>query len=117
LLKESIYKLETSLLSPKIRHSKEILEKLISDKFIEIGKSGIIYCKTELIEALINESDKTSIIIENFEISQLSKEVILSTYKSVNRKDNTSTLRSSIWVLEGEDWRIRFHQGTLSFML
>ena len=108
MLKESIYKLETSLLSPQMRHSKEIL---ISDEFIEIGKSRIIYCKTELIEALINKSDKTSIIIENFEISQLSKEVILSTYKSVNTKDNTSTLRSSIWVLE-EDWRIRFHQGT-----
>jgi ribonuclease HI len=37
-------------------------------------------------------------------------EAVLLTYRSQGRTG--SSLRSSLWVLDGTQWRLRFHQGT-----
>jgi hypothetical protein len=41
-LKEIIYNLETSLLTPEVRMSVEKLDELIAEDFIEYGSSGLI---------------------------------------------------------------------------
>ena len=48
--------------------------------------------------------------ISNFDINPLSDTVILATYQIVVNK--SKSLRSSIWVLEDRDWKVKFHQGT-----
>ena len=37
-------------------------------------------------------------------------DTVLLTYRSYSRTG--SALRSSLWVLDGGQWRLRFHQGT-----
>lgn len=106
-----IYDLELSLLDPVIRQSTEQMDKLIADDFIEFGKSGCIYCKHDCLE--LNEKFR-KFIVQDFEVSELSKDVMLATYNSIEFEDEVElvVLRSSIWKRYGEDWRIVFHQGT-----
>ena len=41
---------------------------------------------------------------------RLGEKTMLLTYRSRTREG--SALRSSLWVLDGAQWRLRFHQGT-----
>src|ERR1035441_6124862 len=54
--------------------------------------------------------------VKDFQCTSLAENVALVTYHTV-RQDlltavRTTTMRSSIWILEAERWRVRFHQGT-----
>ena len=54
--------------------------------------------------------------MEEFQCDLIGEDVALVTYKTV-RADAASglraeVLRSSIWIREAGDWRVRFHQGT-----
>jgi hypothetical protein len=55
--------------------------------------------------------------IRDFEISQLSNECLLATYKLIKHnepnEDIKYSLRSSIWKLLEGKWKMTFHQGTL----
>ncbi len=105
-----IKQLELSLLDPKVRQSKEqlskLINKLIADDFIEYGRSGKIYNKNDCLE--IDENPRT-VEVSDFKIKELSKEVILATYKTI--EDGSVTLRSSIWKKFSDDWKMIFHKG------
>lgn len=118
-LKEHIYQLEERLLRPETRESEQELNKLLADDFIEFGSSGKTYNKQQVIEALLSELP-THVSITDFNISQLSQDIVLVTYCTT--KENFSadaeisySLRSSIWKLQGGRWQIIFHQGTSIF--
>lgn len=51
-LENEIKELEVKLLLPEVRHSKKQLNKLLADEFLEFGKSGRVYTKSQIIEAL-----------------------------------------------------------------
>jgi hypothetical protein len=116
-----IKELEEKLLDPKVRGSREELEKLISPQFIEYGSSGKIYNYPGTLAYLVANSGKISKhSFVNFKTRRLSGDTILALYileKERNRRINI-TNRSSLWHLEedtaGKDmvWRIIFHQGT-----
>ncbi len=55
--------------------------------------------------------------IELFAAAPLGDDAVLVTYRSVARAPGVSARsasRSSVWIRHGDDWRIRFHQGTLA---
>ncbi|MDR1025179.1 MAG: DUF4440 domain-containing protein [Treponema sp.] len=116
-----IKELEEKLLDPRVRGSREELEKLISPQFIEYGSSGRIYNYPGTLAYLIARSGKTfKHSFVNFKTRRLSGDTILALYIleiEKNRRINI-TNRSSLWHLEegsaGQDtiWRIIFHQGT-----
>lgn len=114
-LKKTIFSLEKELLIPENRLSRPLLNDLLDDDYIEFGSSGRSYLKGEVIEVLLNEKPN-KIEIENFDIMELSDSVILATYISVKPDGEDSgklkALRSSIWRMSNEKWRIVFHQGT-----
>lgn len=104
-----IYELEMSLLNRPTGLSKDKINSLISDYFYEFGSSGKIWRKSDLFKLLpLQESFKG--MIEDFRVLALSSMVFLATYK-LSRAEKTS-LRSSIWKLENDSWRIVFHQST-----
>ncbi len=114
-LKEVIYKLETDLLKPEIRSSKEELDKLISNDFIEYGSSGLVYDKNKILERLPN-SDSPTYILYDFDFVILSEGTIQTRFKTDKIEidgTKTSSLRSSIWRKTNDKWQILFHQGTL----
>ncbi len=115
-LTETIKRLEKSLHKPGFRKNPVKLNKIIADEFIEIGKSGKIWNKTAIIDALKNEIS-TEITMTDFVLSVLSENLVLVIYTAHQiTKDGSSesnSMRSSIWKLFGNDWKMIFHQGTL----
>lgn len=106
--------LEEQLLNPSTRSSRSELQKLLSPEFREIGRSGQIYSYQQTIDALLNQTASENVIASHFEILQLSETLALVTYRTQRAEaiDQRHTLRSSLWRLEDEDWRMVFHQGT-----
>ncbi|MCV9967495.1 DUF4440 domain-containing protein [Pararhizobium sp. BT-229] len=116
---ELLYSLETSLHRPDVRLSSALVANLLTDEFIEFGRSGRIYNKQFMIEALQGESSSPAgplPQVEDFSVSTLSNSVVLVTYKSirasVDKQKSHETLRSSIWKMEAGQWQMIFHQGT-----
>lgn len=116
-LHDHILSLEILLVQPEVRASKEELNRLLADDFIEFGTSGKKHDK----EHTVNQLPKTASQyggkheISDFEINVLAPDYVHTTYRS----DTTYTdgeqkhaYRSSIWRKEGERWRMVFHQGT-----
>lgn len=113
-LKEIIYKLETDLLTPEVRNSKEKLNELLSDDFTEYGSAGLIYDKDIILERL-SQVISPSYVLYDFDIVVLSKNIIQTRFKTDRiNLDNTKTvsLRTSLWRNSNNKWQIFFHQGT-----
>ena len=107
--------MERGLHRKSIRRSKEKLNELLHDNFEEIGSSGKIYNKDQIIEELFNETPFT-INASDFELRMFSEDIAQLKYKIKNTASNTLTrtsLRSSIWKNEGSKWKMVFHQGTV----
>jgi hypothetical protein len=113
-LGEHLRALELELLESTTRKNAERVSDLLSDSFQEFGSSGRIYSKRDIILAL-QEETPISISLSDFEMKLLSDQVALVTYKSVKARQNalpSTALRSSIWLQDGDRWRMIFHQGT-----
>jgi hypothetical protein len=104
-MKNLIYQLEHSLLEPSVRRSPSELDRLIADDFVEVGASGIVYNKKDIIDFLPLE-DIISFEVTDFDVKELTAEICLATYKC------NKSLRSSIWKFNGKNWQMIFHQGT-----
>jgi hypothetical protein len=89
---------------------------ILSDDFREFGRSGKIWNKAEFLATLREESRREPADITEFQMQNLTDDVILVTYKS-ERKDRKGkklgTNRCSIWRLDpDQQWRMVFHQAT-----
>lgn len=102
---------EEQLLQPQVRTSPESLAALLADEFIEIGSSGRVYNKQQIIDLLRHEGGQGSPpTVCDFSARRLAAEVILVTYRIVE----SPTIRSSVWKLIDGRWQMVFHQGTRS---
>lgn len=110
-LSQHLRELEESLLQPDVRKSHELVA-LLTDDFIEFGSSGRIYTKADLVAALQAETPSVQ-TTSNFKVQFLGPQAALLTY--FIRREATPpvfTLRSSVWQLRGQQWRMVFHQAT-----
>jgi hypothetical protein len=94
MLQDSIEQLELSLLNPNVRKSKDALDAIIANGFFEIGASGNIYNKDDILNALPIEVTNTY-VMSDFNILSLSENLILATYTLSEQYRKTK--RSSIW--------------------
>ncbi|WP_053364633.1 DUF4440 domain-containing protein [Bacillus sp. FJAT-27251] len=108
-LKDHLHMLEEKLLSPEVRASKKELTQLLSQEFFEIGSSGRMLYRDGIGEGGIG---KVRMQLSEFEIHPLSDGIVLATYRIFNEITKQHSLRSSIWRLEGDTWKMVFHQGT-----
>lgn len=104
-----IRELELLLLDPSLRKSKQKLNELIDDEFIEIGVSGKIYNKQDILDSLPYEN-ANKFKAYNFKFTEISNKVILIIYET--EKSSFKALRSSIWRKSDDNWKLIFHQGT-----
>jgi len=116
-LEELIRGLELRLLDPEVRASHAELDHLLTDDFLEIGSSGRIFDKRQVMEALLGGSD-TSFTLEEYHLREVGDKALLATFHVLKKTgqdgEETSSIRSSLWVLQDGRWRLRFHQGTPS---
>jgi len=115
-LPDQIRELEERLLRLEVRGSRQTLDELLGQEFIEFASDGTAYDKTQVIDALQTESPHQRSITE-FHLVALAEDVAHATYRITKRggtsKESTVSLRSSIWKERGGRWQLIFHQGTI----
>ena len=108
--------LEERLLQVEVRSSRDELDALIDDGFIEIGASGRTFDKRSIMETLVAEiAEATPVLrtLDDFNTTLIAPGVVLATYRAIRHSEPpVESLRSSIWRQRGDRWQILFHQGT-----
>ena len=110
---EQAIELELALLTPEVRRSRLRLEGLLDPDFREIGASGRLWSRAEMIEALSNQDDDVTEPIQavDFIGTSLGPDLVLLTY--VSDPEGRAARRSSLWRRPVASWRLLHHQGTL----
>ena len=109
-----LMRLEETLLRPEVRRSREQMDALLADDFVEYGSSGRIYDKAAILETAEKSFDG-QLSLHGFSAKVLAPTVALVNYRSVLRRADGSeshSLRSSIWLRAEKGWKLIFHQGT-----
>jgi hypothetical protein len=106
---------ERALLDPAVRRNPGLVSELLAEGFLEIGSSGQVWSREQILELLATE-DYRQPAMEDFKCALIAEKVALVTYRTI-RTDSESghtsaVLRSSLWIQELGIWRVRFHQGT-----
>jgi hypothetical protein len=109
-LEAHLIDLELHLQTFSTRKDAEETADLLSEDFREFGASGRVWDRAAMIAELSAETPY-QIVTAEFECQRLSGELALLTY--VASTSIRRTLRSSLWRLEGDRWRVLFHQGTV----
>lgn len=106
---------EESLLQPEFRRDRPRVAALLAEDFEEVGASGQHWDRAEVLDLLAAENYHPP-ALQDFQCVLLADQVALVTYATVRQIAGAGkpaqSLRSSIWVLEQEGWKLRFHQGT-----
>ncbi|MCA0970173.1 DUF4440 domain-containing protein [Halobacillus litoralis] len=110
-LEETLLRLEKDHIHMEVRSSTLKLSQLLADDFWEFGSSGVIYDREHCLNEGVVLTDMT---IHHYGIEILAEHVVLATYflEDLTRKRNT--FRSSIWKRQGAEWKLSFHQGTIT---
>ncbi len=106
---EAVVELERELLDPAVRADPLRPAELLHPDFAEIGASGRLWSRQEVLELLSNEHTP-SVELEVLGLARLDTATALLTYRSSSPRG--SALRSSVWQHGEGQWRPRFHQGT-----
>jgi len=113
---EIVKQLEVELHQSAVRLDTERVRMLLHKSFVECGRSGRIYNRSEILEEISEENSGVSIWSQDFVGEEMSDGVILLTYLSahINSDGELSryTFRSSLWQQTPHGWQVRFHQGT-----
>jgi ribonuclease HI len=102
--------LERELAGPDARSDIGRIGVLLHPDFMEIGSSGRVWTRDAMMMAL-EEDPGHHTELEILGADRIGTSAVLLTYRSYSRSG--TVLRSSLWVLDGGRWRLRFHQGTL----
>ena len=106
---EVIQNLEIELANLSNRNNIEFLSDSIHDEFEEIGSSGRVYKKEDILNEPISNKNEYDLV--NFTFKQLSTDCILVKY--ITTSNSIKALRSSIWKYEKGKWQMLHHQATL----
>lgn len=110
-MKNKILELEKSLFKYEFMSDIQYLNKIIDDKYIEVGKSGKKFNKKEVINDLSILKEDRKISIYNFTCDEISENAYLIHY--ITKNNNDIIYRTSIWKKENDGIKIIFHQASL----
>ncbi|MCD4850461.1 DUF4440 domain-containing protein [Arthrobacter sp. AK01] len=107
---DTVLALERELLRPDVRADIGRIGVLLHPDFAEIGSSGRFWTRDAMMMALEEDPGEPT-ELELLSADRLSENTILLNYRSLAHTG--SALRSSVWMLDRGQWRLRFHQGTV----
>jgi len=100
----------------KFGKTKEEIEAQMCDEFWEVGASGNVYTKKDLIETLLERYNDPSYQdiweAKDFKLKKNSQDHYLLTYTLIQDKTRV-TRRSTLWRRVNGEFKILYHQGTL----
>lgn len=115
----TLKRLEARLQLPSVRTSRQQLDQLLANEFLEFGSSGATYDKAQVIKGLLADPESRLpryATMQGMKVLWLAPEIALVTYRSQkSRPGGTSPQRanrSSIWKKMEGRWQMVFHQGT-----
>jgi len=108
--REILFDLESALVDPAVRRSRDRVESLLHPDFIELGSSGRVYDRQMIVE-MMGQEVSGDVILRDFETRDIAEDTVLVTYRSIGQAGEEAR-RSSIWVKAADGWHIHFHQGT-----
>lgn len=103
---EDILNLEKSLFRLEYMRDKEYLSKILSDNYLECGKSGRLFGKQEVIEELTNLAEDRPIKIYNFSAEEKG-DIFIAHYITLSGENKI--YRTSLWTKDGV---MLFHQAS-----
>lgn len=113
-LEQQILEYENDFFSKKFCENIKNLNNRIHDDFIEFGKSGKVFDKDSIVQYLNNLETDRDIEIYSFEIKIVKEGFLVANYISDEKEIDKRALRTSIWINENENWKLYFHQGTIT---
>lgn len=108
-------RLENALWSRETRLSTEWMDGVLGPRFVEIGASGRVHSREDVLDPLSVWLEVEAPLRE-LEVSSPAPGVALVRYVSVQRLDDGGrrcARRTSLWVMRPEGWKLEFHQGTM----
>lgn len=112
-----IQSLEESLHHSDVRRNRQALGRLLAEGFVEFGASGNRFDRAMIIELLLTEPDDGGALRAfDYHLTPISDDAALLTYtteRTARDGSQRQVLRSSLWVRDGDSWRMLFHQGTV----
>ncbi len=109
---DKLLEYENLLFKKSFCSKKENLEKIFHKDFFEFGKSGRIFSRDGTINYLLNSEDR-NIQILDFAVNQIDEKTFIVHYKS-KHDGKQMVLRTSIWIYENKEFKLYFHQGTIT---
>jgi hypothetical protein len=103
---ENILELEKSLFKYDYMSNKEYLNNIIADNYKELGKSGILFYKDDVVNYLLSQQRDRDIEMYNFSGEELMTDLWIVHY--ITLSDNKKIYRTSIW----KHNKIIFHQAS-----
>jgi len=117
---DELARLEVELHHPGVRLNEARLQALLHADFHEVGRSGRAYGRATVLRFLAEQGRSVEgpprVVPDQFAVRTLGPAAALLTYRAAHRLPDGSltrhTLRSSVWVHEGDTWQLLYHQGT-----
>ncbi|MPY99162.1 MAG: DUF4440 domain-containing protein [Actinophytocola sp.] len=101
---------EETLWTRHTRFDRDYMERVMSEDFVEFGRSGRRYSRADCLAFPDQPLDAT---LRDIDVHEIAPSVALVTYRSELRYAETEvSWRSSVWVKTDVGWLLRFHQGT-----
>ena len=91
----NILELEKSLFKYEYMSNKEYLDNIIDDNYKELGKSGILFNKDDVVNYLLSQQRDRDIEMYNFSGEELMPDLWIVHY--ITLSDNKKIYRTSIW--------------------
>jgi ribonuclease HI len=93
-----------------VRQDARRLRELIHPDFTEIGRSGRLWTRSDLLVELVEEATRDTPHTDEWVIQRLDVDTVLVTYRLV--AGTRVSRHSSVWATSGDALALRFHQGT-----
>lgn len=102
---------EEALLRPGTRRDRDALQALLAPGFREIGQSGRLWARAEIIDALVASEDfDADQVMSERHAERLAPGLVLLTYRLEFAR--RISRRSSLWRVHDGAASLVFHQGT-----
>jgi ribonuclease HI len=109
---KKLRELEESMWRSETRFDRKYMERTLSPDFFELGQSGRVYARKDVLDAPPQEI-KARLPLRHFKAHPITEGVVLVTYISETGADEVKIAnRSSVWAKTRKGWQLRFHQGT-----
>jgi hypothetical protein len=114
---EQLIILEKALPEAQKKHDRDFYKRTLTDDFVSVGTDGKVHPREEILGDLAS-TQLSEYRPYNIQVVPLNEGAAVVTYDAIVRMahydDETPRYQhiSSIWVKQGEQWRLKFQQAT-----